>query len=539
MSGRYEGRSMGRSLLALLLTAVIACGAFPTMAFAATGKGRITFETNGGAYVEERNGALNEGLGMMPRTWYPDNEFQGWYTDEALSVPFDEEKAYFTADGQTLTLYAKFAKPIELGERYSVSSPNSTVTFWEDTAAIGQLLELKPVYPEGSLKTVDAFLGATGNITSRIQRWNGRFFVVLASDLLRSGSFVFQCRLRDIQPGELNEKETGTVYAFVSDDARFVTSDGKTSGTVMARVPLDLAEISKIDLATYGYASYNYDSDGDGLYEITLLHAFLYMLDKYYSGTGRSLIITGSSGSAFLNGFWGHDVNLTYYVNGAYPLEYEGWGATCDHIALKDGDFFNVSMYTDWSFYNDTKAGYHFFRSADGGITFDYQAQPGKYAAVNVGRAWGSLNDGAATEIKSAGVVDVYYAQKLYDQDNAESVQTDESGTAYIYFKEPGTYYLWVDGQPGDDKRYIVSAPAYAKMVVGGEAVVYGDVNGDGKISTADVIMVKAVKNGRLTFTDAQTLAADVNGNGRIDTADVVLINARKNGITVVFPVEK
>lgn len=53
-----------------------------------------------------------------------------------------------------------------------------------------------------------------------------------------------------------------------------------------------------------------------------------------------------------------------------------------------------------------------------------------------------------------------------------------------------------------------------------------GDVNGDGKITTADVGIVNAHVRGIKPLDDYQTLAADVTGDGKVSTADVGKINA-------------
>ena len=79
----------------------------------------------------------------------------------------------------------------------------------------------------------------------------------------------------------------------------------------------------------------------------------------------KLLSTTGSAGSLYLTQFWNHDQNLTYFYNGDYPLESKGRGATADQILLKDGDFVDVAMYTDWSFWSEKMSGFLFF-SADG-----------------------------------------------------------------------------------------------------------------------------------------------------------------------------
>ena len=53
-------------------------------------------------------------------------------------------------------------------------------------------------------------------------------------------------------------------------------------------------------------------------------------------------------GSIYFLSFWGHDCNLNYYVNGEYPLAYEGWGATADVITVEPGDFIDIGKIKTW-----------------------------------------------------------------------------------------------------------------------------------------------------------------------------------------------
>ncbi len=67
---------------------------------------------------------------------------------------------------------------------------------------------------------------------------------------------------------------------------------------------------------------------------------------------------------------------------------------------------------------------------------------------------------------------------------------------------------------------------------------VYGDVNGDGAVDTADAVLVlqraaKLIDDNALT-----TVAADVNGDGAIDTADAVLILQKAAKLIERFPAE-
>ena len=62
----------------------------------------------------------------------------------------------------------------------------------------------------------------------------------------------------------------------------------------------------------------------------------------------------------------------------------------------------------------------------------------------------------------------LYYSKTFYDK-NAQSVTVDAEGKAQITFPSDGTWYLWADGSYGKsagNEESIVSAPAYAKVIV-------------------------------------------------------------------------
>ena len=262
-----------------------------------------------------------------------------------------------------------------------------------------------------------------------------------------------------------NESLTGTAYLSISDDARYVTSDGEISGSVMAYVPVDLAAVSQLDLADYNLQAYDYDRDGNGKHDITVLHLFLYVLDHYYSTGAKELRITGGAGSMYMaGGFWGHDENLTYYVDGNYPLAGAGWGATADQIPVAGGTFVDVAMYTDWSFWTDANAGFHYFVDASNQVVHSYEAPVGKAASFGLARAVTDWGGSYGTTYVAESGAKVYYATTLY-QEGADYVTTDSQGNATITFPTEGAWYLWADGLPGSSGK-IVSSPAYACVTV-------------------------------------------------------------------------
>ena len=107
-----------------------------------------------------------------------------------------------------------------------------------------------------------------------------------------------------------------------------------------------------------------------------------------------------------------------------------------------------------------------------------------------------------------------------------------------------GTYVL--EGLVAGDYTLTISGGKYAERTyemtveAGDNALdVYlnplGDINGDGKVTTADVGMANSHAKGVSTLEGYQFVCGDVNGDGSITTSDVGMINSHAKGVKTLW----
>lgn len=64
--------------------------------------------------------------------------------------------------------------------------------------------------------------------------------------------------------------------------------------------------------------------------------------------------------------------------------------------------------------------------------------------------------------------------------------------------------------------------------------IIKGDVNGDGKITVEDLMLVRAHLLEQITLTDNAYIAADTNNDGLISTSDMANIRFHLLGLMVI-----
>ena len=294
-----------------------------------------------------------------------------------------------------------------------------------------------------------------------------------------------------------DETDQGSVTVYVtisSDGAPIIGKDD--GGTILSHLEV---KVPYFPLSLYGLDDFNryHTENGSGSYtdnEIvqrpTLLHLYIYMLERYYLGvaekdcgkgtsglleftgsgegvndmlggsyedTRNALLISGSATSMYMQNFWGHDENLMYYRNHVYPLMSAGWGSTADYILLSDNDTIDLAMFSNWSFWT-----YGAFARFD---KDDYTAKVGEKITFETQKYdTKSVSDGGTESFEPITGLNV----KLYNENWEQQQELTSEGSSYTLDTaslKAGTYYLLgYDPNYGTEDAYY--APATAKIVL-------------------------------------------------------------------------
>jgi len=286
-----------------------------------------------------------------------------------------------------------------------------------------------------------------------------------------------------------------TVYVTISSDgAPIIGKDD--GGTILSHLEV---KVPYFPLSLYGLDDFNryHTENGSGSYtdnEIvqrpTLLHLYIYMLERYYLGvaekdcgkgtsglleftgsgegvndmlggsykdTLNALLISGSATSMYMQNFWGHDENLMYYRNHVYPLMSAGWGSTADYILLSDNDTIDLAMFSNWSFWT-----YGAFARFD---KDDYTAKVGEKITFETQKYdTKSVSDGGTESFEPITGLNV----KLYNENWEQQRELTSEGSSYTLDTaslKAGTYYL-LGYDPNYGTEDACYAPATAKIVL-------------------------------------------------------------------------
>ena len=114
------------------------------------------------------------------------------------------------------------------------------------------------------------------------------------------------------------------------------------------------------------------------------------------------------------------------------------------------------------------------------------------------------------------------------------SVTAKSMGTYVLEGLEAGDYTLTISGGKYAPRTYEITVEA-GDIAQDVNLNPLGDINGDGKVTTADVGLANSHAKGVTTLTDYDFVCGDVNADGSITTADVGMINSHAKGVKALW----
>lgn len=353
-----------------------------------------------------------------------------------------------------------------------------------------------------------------------------------------------------------SDEKTATVtvnFSFSQDD-RFA-DDEFENGAISSPVALKQLTVPYFDLAKYGlekfyFKSEKYSSSDKGTTgmvgtaetarnHVTLLHLIIYATEVLYFGLGddeagqgflknegylddgKTLNITGSPGSLYMEHLWGLDQNLNYYLNYEYPLASTGWGSTADQILLHDGDVVTLAHYSDWNFFSDSGAGFNYLTDENGSRT-RVVADRGEKDSITfqTWRAQAGMNGGETAQNKMTGKYQLYYipVDDMLDGDVASWTRLGETENGELKVDldniPNGEYFVGIPGQPGVEHTDVIcSSPGGIYLNVTGSAFEgQGTEASPYQLSTAENLarLKKFVKAGKISENTYFVLTDDI-----------------------------
>lgn len=180
----------------------------------------------------------------------------------------------------------------------------------------------------------------------------------------------------------------------------------------------------------------------------------------------------------------------------------------------------NGKSVNQWMEYDDNTNG-HFLRVYESYKLVDPNAGGTLSGTV---KSFGSTTDPVTVQLFKSGSSSAAYNTTV----KGTSASYTISGIA------PGTYTMKVSKKNHVTREYSVTVTTGTKTQ-NAEIRLLGDVNGDGKISTADVLKANFHAKRVNLLTGYEFLCADVNGDGKISTVDVNKINSHAKKVNLLW----
>ena len=213
------------------------------------------------------------------------------------------------------------------------------------------------------------------------------------------------------------------------------------------------------------------------------------------------------------------EVGKSYFLD--LRIGFEG-GEELGYVYPKNYREFKVNgkSLNQWMEYDDNTNG-HFLRVYESYKLVDPNAGGTLSGTV---KSFGSATDPVTVQLFKSGSSSAAYSTTVKGNTASYTI----SGIT------PGTYTMKVSKKNHVTREYTVTVSAGTKTQ-NAEIRLLGDLNGDGKISTADVLKANFHAKRVNLLTGYEFLCADVNGDGKISTVDVNKINSHAKKVTLLW----
>lgn len=165
-------------------------------------------------------------------------------------------------------------------------------------------------------------------------------------------------------------------------------------------------------------------------------------------------------------------------------------------------------------------------------VEFNASGNPNNYlSALSIsGVSLSPSFDGAKTEYSA--IVDASVNSVSVTAKAVASTSKITGADTYELVEGNNTIKVTCTAQNGDEKVYTITIAR--EKAEADTSVTKGDINGDGKITIADLVLLNRHILAINTLTGEQLKAADVNGNGSVNIQDLVLVNRHILGISSI-----
>lgn len=385
------------------------------------------------------------------------------------------------------------------------------------TSGYGHLLSLDTT--TGKIIS-DVQMDVVGDIRSSITHYNGKYYFTskggyfFEASVSNSGEIqgVKKMRLYNYADSSSNppmSTSTPTIY----NGRAYIGVSGTGQFTAYSGHNITVIDIPNWEIA-YTVRTQGYPQTSGVLttaYEQEKGKVYVYFFDNYTPGKLRVLEDSPGQISTELTS---EEYGITTALNLFEPYGDQAQYAICSPVVDSDGTIY---------FKNDSA-----YLMAVGSTVESLEVTPPAKLDYNVGDTFDSAGLQVIAHFKNGIQKDV----TEYVTWSTEPLTEADTDFQLLY---PVGLYQNKDGEAGQEYQN----PVYslALNIQTEPDIIYGDVNGDGKITMSDYTYVFQYCSGSRTLDEAALKAADVDGNGKVTMSDYVIIFQYCSGNRTGFPV--